>query len=51
VVFPDGHLRTARQLNWDAEKEKMVDDSEANAMLKRPYRAPWDDELKAMGIT
>jgi predicted dehydrogenase len=41
-------LRTGRKLNWDAEKEEIVGDPEASAMLERPYRAPWDRELKAL---
>jgi hypothetical protein len=43
-------LRLGRKLVWDAEKEEVVDDREANAMLVRPYRAPWDGELRALGI-
>jgi hypothetical protein len=39
-----------RKLVWDAEKEEVAGDSEANAMLVRPYRAPWDAELRALGI-
>ena len=34
-------LRTGRKLTWDPAKEQIVGDSEANAMLTRPYRAPW----------
>jgi hypothetical protein len=41
-------LRTGRKLVWDAEKEEVIGDAEANAMLVRPYRAPWDAELKAL---
>jgi predicted dehydrogenase len=44
-------LRTGRKLVWDAEKEQIVDDAEANAMLVRPYRSPWDTELKALGVS
>jgi hypothetical protein len=43
-------LRTGQKLVWDAEKEEVVGDHQANAMLVRPYRAPWDRELKAMGV-
>ena len=43
-------LRTGRKLVWDAEKEEIVGDKEANAMLVRPYRSPWDAELKALGV-
>ena len=34
-------LRLGRKLNWDAAKEEFVGDSEANAMLSRPQRAPY----------
>ena len=30
-----------RTLRWDAEKGRVIDDEEANKLLKRPYRAPW----------
>jgi nitrite reductase/ring-hydroxylating ferredoxin subunit len=43
-------LRTGRKLVWDADKEEIVGDPEANAMLVRPYRAPWDAELRALGV-
>jgi hypothetical protein len=33
--------RLARKLHWDPEKEQFVNDSEANALLDRPMRAPW----------
>ena len=41
-------LKTGRKIVWDAEKEQVVGDAEANEMLVRPYRAPWDKELKAL---
>jgi predicted dehydrogenase len=40
-------LRLGRRLRWDAEREDVVDDAEASRLLTRPYRAPWDAELKA----
>lgn len=43
-------LRLGRRLRWDADKEAILDDREANEALVRPYRAPWDAELKALGI-
>jgi len=33
--------RLGRSLKWDAAKEQVVGDTEANAMLSRPYRGPW----------
>jgi predicted dehydrogenase len=30
-----------RSITWDAEKHRCVGDDEANKLLKRPYRAPW----------
>lgn len=49
----EGHISTAscilanlsmqlgRSLTWDAEKQRIVGDDEANRLLRRPYRAPW----------
>ncbi|MFM2095896.1 MAG: hypothetical protein RIS70_3020 [Planctomycetota bacterium] len=34
-------LRLKRKIRWDAAKEQIVDDSEAAAMVSRPYREPW----------
>ena len=44
-------LRTGRKIIWDADKEEIVADKEANDMLVRPYRSPWDRELKSLGVT
>ncbi|HEY7117407.1 MAG TPA: hypothetical protein VH475_12525, partial [Tepidisphaeraceae bacterium] len=41
-------LRTGRKLVWDARKEEVVGDAQANGMLLRPYRSPWDRELRAL---
>lgn len=41
-------LRTGRDLNWDPEREKFVDDPGADDMLNRPYREPWDKEWKKL---
>jgi len=30
-----------RRLEWDPEKERFVNDSEANRMLSKPMRGPW----------
>ncbi len=34
--------KVGRKLKWDAESETFPGDGEANAMLFRPYRKPWD---------
>jgi predicted dehydrogenase len=41
-------LRLGRRLRWDARREEIVGDAEAARMLIRPYRAPWDRELKSL---
>jgi predicted dehydrogenase len=33
--------RLGRSLKWDAAKDQVIGDAEANAMLARPYRGPW----------
>jgi predicted dehydrogenase len=34
-------MRLRRKLTWDPEQEVFVNDGEANQMLRRPYRKPW----------
>lgn len=41
-------LRLGRRIAWNGDKEEIVGDAEAARMLERPYRAPWDRELKAI---
>ena len=41
-------LRLGRKILWNADKEEIVNDLEAARMLDRPYRAPWDAELRAL---
>ena len=41
-------LRLGRKLRWDGDREAVLGDAEAQAMLERPYRSPWDAELKAV---
>ena len=43
-------LKLGRKLRWDNTADDVVGDKEASAMLSRPYRAPWDKELKALGV-
>jgi predicted dehydrogenase len=41
-------LSLGRKLRWDAASETIPGDDEAVRNLTRPYRAPWDRELKAL---
>ena len=41
-------LRVGRKIRWDPEKEEILGDREAAAMLERPYRKPWDDVLRSL---
>jgi len=34
-------MKLNRELTWDAAKQRVVGDEEANRLLQRPYRAPW----------
>lgn len=34
-------MRLGRPIRWDPETETVVNDSEAQAMISRPYRTPW----------
>ena len=43
-------MKLGRKIRWDSEKEQAIGDAEANALLSRPYRKPWDAELKALGV-
>jgi len=45
-----GHLmniswEVGRSIRWDAAKQGIVDDPKADAMVLRPYRAPWKLEV------
>jgi predicted dehydrogenase len=43
-------LRTGRKIHWNADNESIVNDREASRMLTRPYRKPWDAELRALKV-
>jgi predicted dehydrogenase len=43
-------MRLGRSLRWDSTKQAIIGDEEANRALVRPYRPPWDRELKALGV-
>ena len=34
-------MQLGRTLTWDAGRQRVVGDEEANRLLQRPYRAPW----------
>jgi hypothetical protein len=36
-------LKLGRSIQWVGEEEVVVDDKEANQLLTRPYRGPWQD--------
>ena len=45
-----GHLmniawEVGRSIRWDGEREQVIDDPEANALVTKPYRAPWKLEV------
>jgi len=44
-------MKVGRKVRWDAEKEEILDDAEAASMLARPYRPPWDAELRALRVS
>jgi len=35
-------LKIGRSVQWDGEKETIVGDPQANKLLSRAYRAPWE---------
>jgi len=34
-------MKVGRSLTWDAQKQMIANDAEANKLLRRPYREPW----------
>ena len=38
-------IRLGRKLNWDPVKEQFVGDAEANSMIARPMRKPYDYDM------
>jgi hypothetical protein len=34
-------MLTGRRIKWDPDKEEIIDDPGAGALLGRPYREPW----------
>ena len=43
-------LRLGRKIRWDAQHEQILGDAEAAKLLRRPYRPPWDEVLKSLGV-
>jgi predicted dehydrogenase len=43
-------LRVGRKIRWDPDKEEIIGDSEAAARLERPYRKPWDEDLRSLKL-
>jgi predicted dehydrogenase len=41
-------LKVGRKVRWDPDNEQVIGDSEASAMLERPYRKPWDGVLRSL---
>ena len=35
-------VKTGEPLSWDPDMERFVDNDEANKLLKRPMRKPWE---------
>jgi predicted dehydrogenase len=40
-ILANNAMKLGRTLTWDAIKQQVVDDDEANKLLRRPYRKPW----------
>jgi len=40
-ILANHSMALGRVLTWDAEKQMVVNDDEANKLLKRQYRSPW----------
>ncbi len=40
-ILANHSMKLGRSLEWDHAKGVVVNDPEANKLLRRPYRAPW----------
>lgn len=40
-ILANHSMELGRSLTWDAERQQVVGDDEANKRLRRPYRKPW----------
>lgn len=43
-------LCLGRKIKWNLETEEIIGDAEASTWLERPYRAPWDRELRSLSL-
>jgi predicted dehydrogenase len=40
-ILANNAMKLGRTLTWDAVKQQVMNDDEANKLLRRPYRKPW----------
>ena len=40
-ILANNALTLGRTIHWDADRQQIADDEEANRVLARPYRQPW----------
>ncbi len=40
-ILANNSMKLGRELSWDAAKQEVINDAEANQLLRRTYRAPW----------
>jgi predicted dehydrogenase len=40
-ILANNSMKLGRSLQWDADKQEVVNDKEANRLLTQPYRSPW----------
>jgi len=40
-ILANNAMKLGRTLTWDAAKQQVLNDDEANSLLRRPYRQPW----------
>jgi predicted dehydrogenase len=44
-------MQLGRTLTWDPERNQVVGDNEANKLLRRPYRKPWEHPGKDLALS
>lgn len=40
-ILANNSMKLGRSLTWDAQRQQVANDDEANRLLARPYRGPW----------